>query len=172
MEPDWIKSTLKDKGYTQADLAEWIGVDTSAANRICKGTRQLKAREAEIIASYLGAAPITLLEHEDDDMVSVRIQNGDVVSYTPFETWFSEGKLLSDGMRVVVEFEDASTLLCLLGSVGTQELFYPIELGKVDDPIPFQFEGPFDTGTAEINGKTYRYRILGIFRRLVTTDNS
>lgn len=51
--PSNLKRELTRYGRSQAALARALGIDTSAVNRMVKGTRQIKAAEAQSIVDYL-----------------------------------------------------------------------------------------------------------------------
>lgn len=53
MDAMWLKSQLEQPGRSQAALARFLHVDQSAVNRMCNGTREIKAREADQIQAYL-----------------------------------------------------------------------------------------------------------------------
>jgi SOS-response transcriptional repressor LexA len=54
MDPQWLKAELEKPGRSQSDLARFLGIDhPSIINRMCKGTRQIKAWEADKIRQYL-----------------------------------------------------------------------------------------------------------------------
>jgi len=66
MDPEWLKRELSQPGRSQSALARFMGLVPEQVNRICKGTRQIKASEAEQIHNYLestvsGGAAITPL---------------------------------------------------------------------------------------------------------------
>ena len=50
----WFRNTLDDQGKNQRSMAKALGCEPAAVNRILKGTRSLKAKEATAIAKYLG----------------------------------------------------------------------------------------------------------------------
>jgi len=50
----WIVEALARTGKTQKGLADALGLDPAAANRLTKGTRQLKASELPLVERYLG----------------------------------------------------------------------------------------------------------------------
>jgi len=50
----WIADALKRTGRTQRGLADALGLDPAAANRLTKGTRRLKASELPLVERYLG----------------------------------------------------------------------------------------------------------------------
>ena len=54
---EWIRTGLSHDGKSQQGLAKELGVDRTIVSRIMGGTREVKAREIEIIARYLGQAP-------------------------------------------------------------------------------------------------------------------
>lgn len=53
MDVEWIRRGLQKPGKTQRGLAQAIGVDPSAINRLLAGNRQLKASEIEKVQIYL-----------------------------------------------------------------------------------------------------------------------
>jgi hypothetical protein len=59
----WIADALKRTGRTQKGLADALGLDPAAANRLTKGTRRLKASELPLVERYLG-------EHAPDRLES------------------------------------------------------------------------------------------------------
>ena len=62
MDVEWIRRGLEKPGKTQRGLAEKLGLDPAAVNRLLKGGRQLKADEVALISEYLESpAPISRL---------------------------------------------------------------------------------------------------------------
>lgn len=55
MDAPWLKTELGKHGRSQTALAKFLGLDQSAVNRMCKGERQIKVREADKIRAYLAA---------------------------------------------------------------------------------------------------------------------
>jgi phage repressor protein C with HTH and peptisase S24 domain len=53
MDAAWLKEELDKPGRSQSALARFMGLDPSAINRMCSGSRQIKAAEADQIRSYL-----------------------------------------------------------------------------------------------------------------------
>lgn len=51
--PAWLKVELTKNGRSQSALARSMGLDTATVNRMCAGTRQIKAAELPLIDKYL-----------------------------------------------------------------------------------------------------------------------
>lgn len=62
----WIADALQRSGKTQKGLAEALGLDPAAANRLTKGTRRLKASELPLVERYLGERAPDRLETFND----------------------------------------------------------------------------------------------------------
>lgn len=60
MNPQLLKTLLKEKGVQQTELAVLLGRDKAVITNLLQGKRHLKAEEAVIIAKYLGV-PVTRL---------------------------------------------------------------------------------------------------------------
>lgn len=58
----WLQLELKNKGKSQRSLAAFMGIRPAAITEISKGTRQLSAEEASLIANYLGCGVGKVLE--------------------------------------------------------------------------------------------------------------
>ena len=77
MEAPWLKAELDKPGRSQSALARFLGLDQSSVNRMCKGTRQIKALEAEKIHAYLAAtaqAGDGKLNHETRQVPASRLK--------------------------------------------------------------------------------------------------
>lgn len=63
---EWLRAGLDRPGKSQRGLADHLGVSESVVSRMLSGQRELKARELERIASYIGS-PVpqrrTRIEH-------------------------------------------------------------------------------------------------------------
>lgn len=55
--PEALKEALDMPGRSQSALARFMKIEASAVNRMCQGTREIKVREAQQIASYLSGDP-------------------------------------------------------------------------------------------------------------------
>jgi transcriptional regulator with XRE-family HTH domain len=64
----WIADALKRTGRTQRGLADALGLDPAAANRLTKGTRRLKASELPLVERYLGERAPDRLESFADSL--------------------------------------------------------------------------------------------------------
>lgn len=62
-----LKKYLNKKDVTQKDLAESIGVSTSAVNTWCKGQRVPRMDKIEKMAKYFGVQKSDLLENKHFD---------------------------------------------------------------------------------------------------------
>jgi transcriptional regulator with XRE-family HTH domain len=52
MDLDWLRNALKRPGKSQKGLAEYLGLDPSAVNRMLKGERRIQLSEADRIEAY------------------------------------------------------------------------------------------------------------------------
>jgi hypothetical protein len=50
---EWLKEQLQQPGRSQAALARYMGLHQSSVNRLVNGTRELKAREVDLVRQYL-----------------------------------------------------------------------------------------------------------------------
>lgn len=72
-----LKAELKRRSKTQKALAEFLGLDASAVNRICTGERQVKAGELAKILEFLGISyensegPINKKEVNEDNFARI-----------------------------------------------------------------------------------------------------
>ena len=57
MHSAWIRSRLRIRGASQADLAKAIGLSRDKLSKALSGRRLLKAEELQRIAAYLGESP-------------------------------------------------------------------------------------------------------------------
>jgi phage repressor protein C with HTH and peptisase S24 domain len=56
IDPDWLKDELDLPGRSQSALARFLKLGSAAiVNRMCKGTREISAKEADQIRAYLAA---------------------------------------------------------------------------------------------------------------------
>jgi len=72
MELDWIRDGLAKPGKTQRGLATALGVDPSAISRLLAGTRQLRAAELPVVATYLDSPIPSDLTPDDRPMIATR----------------------------------------------------------------------------------------------------
>ncbi|WP_245259729.1 S24 family peptidase [Methylopila sp. 73B] len=75
---EWLRQGLEKPGKSQSGLARHLGVAPAAINRALKGQREIKARELDAIATYLGeAAPLPSSGSEltlfEGDLIPVRV---------------------------------------------------------------------------------------------------
>lgn len=54
MDVDWLKARKKDRGVTDAALAEALGVERSVANKVANGKVTMNARRADAVGQLLG----------------------------------------------------------------------------------------------------------------------
>ncbi len=57
MSTEWIKAGLRRSGRTQQELAACLDLAPSGISRLLNGKRELKAKEVEAIAAFLGVDP-------------------------------------------------------------------------------------------------------------------
>lgn len=55
---DLIRRRMEELGFDQGDVAGWLGVNRSAVSKLLAGKRQLKAREAQVLAAKLNISDI------------------------------------------------------------------------------------------------------------------
>ena len=67
MDTIWFHEALERAGLTQADLARHLGLAPSAASRMLKGERQMKALEAVHVAQFLGQPQEEVLRRAGDE---------------------------------------------------------------------------------------------------------
>lgn len=60
MDGKWLEAALKRVGKSQADLARHLKLAPPIVNKIIKGRREIKAREADQIRAFLGERPLNI----------------------------------------------------------------------------------------------------------------
>jgi transcriptional regulator with XRE-family HTH domain len=169
-------AALRDeKGLNNKSLSLNAGLSETVVRDILQRNKtEPRLDTVKKLAKALGVSVIHLIGEDiqkTSENTTITLHNGDVAEYIPFSEWVNDVKPVINGLRVIVRF-DTIAKLCVLDSIGSQELFVPLSLGKEGKSITYQPDGPLDTGTAEVNGQVCNYRILGIFRKLVVFDNS
>ena len=56
MDVEWFRARKRERGVTDSDLAEALGVERSVANKVVNGKVAMNARRADAVAKLLGAS--------------------------------------------------------------------------------------------------------------------